>query len=101
MAVRIELWVDGRVVDGAEQWWDDIEAAFPTDEGEAGFPMLGRVDGYGDVLFAREELGALAAEVRRFVPRAPESVRLFLEKLIELCEEGDRGARAELRFLGD
>jgi hypothetical protein len=101
MAVRIELWIDGRVVDGAEQWWDDIEAALAADDRKAEFPMLGRVDAYGDVLFEREELGALAADVRRFMSHAPESVRPFLERLTELCEAGDRGTAAELRFLGD
>jgi hypothetical protein len=101
MAVRVELWIDGRVVDGAEPWWDDIEGAFPAGEGEAGFPMLGRVDAYGDVLFEQEGLGPLAAEVRRFLPQAPEGVRPFLRKLTELCEEGGRGTGAELRFLGD
>ncbi|MEV6893327.1 MULTISPECIES: hypothetical protein [Kribbella] len=96
MAIRIELWVDGRLIDGVEQWWDDLAAALPVDED---FPMLGRVDAYGDVVFARDELEVLAAEARRFVPRAPDRVRPLLLKLAELCTQG--GSEGELRFLGD
>jgi hypothetical protein len=101
MAIRIELWIDGRLVGGAEQWWDDIKALLPDDAGGAGFPLLGRVDPYGDVLFEQEEIGALAAEVRRFAPQAPESARTFLRKLAVLCDEGGLAERSELRFLGD
>ncbi|WP_432880552.1 hypothetical protein ACQPYH_35475 [Kribbella sp. CA-245084] len=100
MTIRIELWVDGRLVDGAEEWWDYIEASVPDGE-EVGFPLLRRVDPYGDVLFERDELGALAAEVRRLLPRALEQARLSLEKLADLCDKGSLGSASELRFIGD
>jgi hypothetical protein len=101
MTIRIELWIDGRLVGGAEEWWDYIEASVPDGEGAVGFPLLQRVDPYGDVLFEREELGALAAEVRRLLPRALEQARPSLEKLAELCDTGSLGTASELRFIGD
>ena len=101
MTVRIELWVDGQLVGGAEEWWDYIEASIPDGEEAVGFPLLRRVDPYGDVLFEREELGALAVEVRRLVPQALEQARPSLEKLADLCDEGNVGTAAELRFIGD
>jgi hypothetical protein len=101
MAIRIELWIDNQLVDGAEQWWDDIEASLPEGEGEASCPMLDRVDPYGDVLLEPDEMRALAVEARRFLTQAPERVRTFLEKLAELCDKGGLDERAELRFLGD
>ncbi|MEV4260227.1 hypothetical protein [Kribbella sp. NPDC049584] len=100
MAIRIELWVDGRLVDGAEEWWDDIEASLDDEDG-GGFPMLRRVDPYGDVVFEKEELGALAGEVRHLIPRVPVRVGTFLEKLAGLCDEGGTGTSSRLRFLGD
>ena len=101
MAIRIELWVDGRLVDGAEEWWDDIEASLLDDEDSGGFPMLRRVDPYRDVVFEKEELGALAAEVRLLIPRVPVRVGAFLEKLAGLCDEGGMGTSSRLCFLGD
>ncbi|MFF0264792.1 hypothetical protein [Kribbella sp. NPDC004536] len=101
MAVRIELWIEGRLVNGAEQWWDDIEASLPDVEWKARFPMLSRVDPYGVVSFERKEMDALGADVRRFLPQAPERVRPFLQRLADLCDEGRLGKVSELRFLGD
>jgi hypothetical protein len=99
--MRIELWIDGLLVGGAEQWWDDIEASLAGAEAESDFPMLSRVDPYGDVSFEGEVLSGLAAEVRRFSPQAPERVQPFLDKLAALCDQGGQGSQAELRFLGD
>ncbi|MER7249761.1 hypothetical protein [Kribbella sp. NPDC000426] len=102
MAIRIELWIDGQLVDGAEEWWDFLEASLPDDgEGTAGFPLLGRVDPFGEVLVTGKELGALSAEVRQLLPQALEQARPLLEKLADLCDKGSLGTAAELRFIGD
>lgn len=101
MTVRIELWIDGQLVDGAEEWWDYLEASLPDSEGVASFPLLIRVDPFGDVLFEGHELGALAAEVRRLLPRALEQARPLLERLADLCDKGGQGMASQLRFLGD
>ena len=100
MAIGAELWVDGRLVGGAEEWWDDIEASLPEDVG-AEFPLLNRVDPNGDVTFESPEMSDLAAEARRFSAQAPDRVRPFSEELASLCDEGSQGKKAELRFLGD
>ncbi|MEU4192305.1 hypothetical protein AB0E69_10420 [Kribbella sp. NPDC026611] len=99
MSVRVELWIEGRLVGGAEQWWDDITA---TLRGMSRSSQCSRgVDPYIDVLFEREELTDLAAEAHRFSHQAPDHLRPFLQKLAELCREGSRAATSELRFLGD
>jgi hypothetical protein len=92
IAISIELWVDGRLVDGAEQWWDDIERLLVEDETRSQVPDVEACGPYGDVLFDVEGLAALAAEVRQLVPQAPAGVRTFLEKLAGLCDDGGIGA---------
>src|SRR5689334_20253823 len=98
MSVRVELWIDGRLLGGTELWWDDVEAVLPAAED---VQMLYRVDPYGDEVFTQDELETLAAEVQRVLSATPERVRPFLLKVAELCAEGSTGAEAELRFLGD
>lgn len=101
MAITVELWIDDQLVGGAEQWWDDIEAALPDDNAEVDFPMLSRVDPYGVVVFNREAMNDLAVEIRRFSAQVPKRVLPFLDKLVSLCDAGGQAARSELRFLGD
>lgn len=48
-----------------------------------------------------EELGALAAKVRRLLPRALEQARRLLEKLADLCDKGALDTTSTLRALGD
>jgi hypothetical protein len=46
-------------------------------------------------------LGALAAKVRRLLPRALEQARRLLEKLADLCDKGALDTTSTLRALGD
>jgi hypothetical protein len=95
LAIRIELWVEGRLVGGAVQWWDDIETSLP-DEVDAALPLLNRVDPYGDVTFESPEMSALGAEARCFSAQAPERVWPFLEKLASLCDAARQWYATEL-----
>lgn len=101
MAINIELWIDDRIAGGVGEWWDDVEASLAESRAAKEFPMLSRVDPYGDVTFGREDMQALAIEARRLSPLARERARPFLDKLASLCDEGGRAERSELRFRGD
>lgn len=100
MAVRIELWTNGRIADGVDEWWDDMESWLPDDT-PSRYPLLDLVDPYGDVVLHRDELAALRTELEAFMGQAPESLRQFITKLIALCETGLVATDSELRFLGD
>lgn len=102
MAIRIELWTDEGLVGGAEQWWDDVESALPErDLAEQTYPILSRIDPYGDIVIGRVDMGALAAELDELALQARPSVRAFADQLAGLCRRGLSAAAAELRFLGD
>jgi hypothetical protein len=98
MAIRIELWADGRIVGGLEAWWDRMEIALPVDRSTK-YPLLSRVDPYGDIIFEGAELESLAGELRTFVTDSPESLRPLLTDLIGLCDEGLVARDAKLKFL--
>ncbi len=100
MALSIELWTGGQLTGGVEQWWDDVEAALPEDA-DARFPLLKRVDPYGDVVIKGPELDALGRELRLLSATAPAGVQPFLLRLIGLCSAGSSRRDAELRFVGD
>ena len=100
MALRLELWARGRIIDGAEIWWDDVELALSGDAGEA-LPTLRRVDPYGDTLFGVSELDELAREARQLRVQASASARPLLDRLVDLCSTGMSEADAQLRIVGD
>lgn len=100
MAISIELWTSERLVGGAEHWWDDVESALSTAHED--FPLLSRVDPYGDATFTRSELAPLADESRRLASTttAP-GVAAVAREIADLCTAGLEAAVAELRFVGD
>lgn len=100
MAVRIELWLEGRPVGGLEAWWDRMEMALPGDRATR-YPLLSRIDPYDDVVFERDDLEPLAGELRAFMADSPESLTGLLTDLIRLCDEGLVARDARLKFLGD
>jgi hypothetical protein len=103
MAIRIELWTSGGLTDGAEHWWDDVEATLHAlDPAHEAFPLLSRVDPYGDTTFTGTELLPLREELRRLAATTPpRAVTAIAGKLIELCDAGLGAAASELRFVGD
>jgi hypothetical protein len=101
MAVVIELWTNEGVIGGAEHWWDDVEASLlRLDSDGHGFPLLSRVDPYGDATFTQAELEPLSEELHLLAAKAP-AMGAISSKLISLCEAGQQATAAELRFVGD
>ncbi len=99
MAVRIELWDDGVLVDGLEQWWDDVEAAL--DSTEEDLPILASISPYGEVTIPHDCLLDLADECRRLQPTSQERIQTVLSKIAQLSERAVTASDAELRFEGD
>ncbi|WP_109508518.1 hypothetical protein [Nocardioides speluncae] len=99
MTVRIELWLDGALVGGADHWWDDIEGVLNAIDG--GFPQLRKVDPYGVAIFASSALDELGREARELSRSAPNRAAGELSRIAELCDDSHRATSAELRFLGD
>lgn len=100
MALSIELWSGGRLTDGVEEWWDAVEAAFP-DDGRTRFPLVSRIDPYGDTAFSHAELRPLANELIELSTLTPDGPLELLTRLITLCEKGSALDDAELRVVGD
>ena len=98
MALRIELWRNGVLQGGVENWWDGVERALGLSDED--FPLLARISPYGDTTMSSADLSALAKEARGLALYADASTRELLLKLSELCEEA-LGLKAELRFNGD
>jgi hypothetical protein len=98
MAISIELCVNGVVVDGFEVWWDEMDSALDgvTDD----YPLLERVDAYGDVEFTPSELGDLEREIRRMT-RDQAAPRELLERVGKLVTAARSADRSVLRFRGD
>jgi hypothetical protein len=97
MATRIELWTDGRLVGGAEQWWDDLLASLADYKDGDGFSTL---DPYGDVLFDKEELGAPATEVRQLIPRGAGARPSLLGEARSSVRRGRHGRWLAVAFPG-
>lgn len=101
MAVTIELWVDGKLVDGTERWWDEVELWLARDNARLHYPLLASIDPYGDRVIPQQRLPDLMDEVERAALSAPSSVATLARKLAALCDAGIRARSAELRFNGD
>lgn len=99
MAVRIELSIRGTVVDGAEEWWDDVESALEASEHV--LPILESISPYGEVTVPRDRLRDLAYECRLLQPMSTPRIQSLLQKIWELCEMAFETPDAELRFDGD
>ena len=98
MAVVVELLDGGNVVSGTETWWDEMEAVL---EGRSDdFPVLSKVDPYGDVIISAEQFDELIEEARVLVsvPRAPIAL---IDRLRELAALGLSFQQPALRFRGD
>ena len=99
MPVRVELWQDGVLVDGVEQWWDRVEAALDREQED--FALLESISPYGQVRIPHECLLDLAGECRRLSLRAGGAVEPLLLKIAELCDRAAATSEVELRFDGD
>jgi hypothetical protein len=100
MAVTVELLLNGRVVDGVDEWWDDMEAALHGRESTS--PLLSKVDPYGTVEFVGDELVALSSEIADLLPELRQAMaRRLAERLAKLCESAITQDGARLRFRGD
>lgn len=102
MALSIELWTSEGLAGGAEHWWDFVEVnLYKVDPDRRTFPLLWRVDPYGDAVFTQAELGPLAEELQRLAAEGPPAVVAITSDLVSLCEAGMKAPAAELRFVGD
>jgi hypothetical protein len=97
MAISIELRVDGQVVNGIEMWWDDLDVALTGRDEE--YPLLSRVDPYGDVVFGANVLDGVLAELEKLANSEPHLSNIA--KIRALCIEGLSSEQSELRFSGD
>ena len=98
MSVRVELWLDGVLVDGVEEWWDRLEAAINSAPGD--FALLESISPYGQARIPQERLVDLADECRRLGVIAAAPARSLLLLIADLCERGSATNDAELRFEG-
>jgi hypothetical protein len=98
MALRIELWQNGALVDGVEEWWDDVESALEGADGE--YPILDSISPYGDRTIPPDRLQDLAIECSTLAQTGSERLRSLLRKLADLCGRASE-SQAELRFSGD
>ncbi len=96
MGVQVRMWRSGELVthlpDPVGGWFDaagDFDRLIPATD--ANFPLLGRVDTYGDVELTSEEMPELIAEIDRVLPEAqpgPETNGLVrLRVLAVLCAD--------------
>lgn len=102
MAVRIELWSGQAVAGGTEGWWDYVEARLPElDLATREYPVLSRIDPYGDVSVPQSDFPQLIADLQRCAVDASPRLAEFLATLVALAEQGLSSDSSELRFLGD
>ncbi len=99
VTLRIELREHGTLVDGIEDWWDDVEGALVT--AQADFPILDSIGPYGDLVIASDRLQDLAGECLRLAETANGRSQVLLRKIADLCVKAIMTSDAELRFNGD
>ncbi|UUW92398.1 hypothetical protein [Pimelobacter simplex] len=103
MAITIELWTGNGLIDGAEHWWDVVEATLQSlDPTHELYPLLSQVDPYGDATFTHSQLKALGEELRQLAGSTSRaSIVAITRELTNLCARGLRDDSSELRFVGD
>ncbi len=99
MPLRVELWEDGALVDGAEEWWDGVERAVLAEA--CHYPLLTSINPYGDLTVPPDRLQDLAGECRRLAQSSSGRLRILMLKIADLCDRASAGDNAELRFNGD
>lgn len=99
MALRIELWEDGALTGGVEEWWDDVEIVLDTDGSD--YPILESVSPYGELVVAYDRLADLADESRRLAGATTGRVHTLMLRIADLCDQASAATDAELRFNGD
>src|SRR5438093_812482 len=100
MALRIELYENGSLVDGVEEWWDDVETAIAGASRE--YPLLASVNPYGELTLAPGLLGDLANECHRLANQATNRrAGELLLRIASLCDRAAASDAAVLRFNGD
>lgn len=99
MAVRVELWEGGTLIDGVEEWWDGIEQALLAAADE--YPIIESISPYGDVRIPADRVADLAAECRQLGQASTGKLRSLLLKIAELCDRAAAMDDAQLRFNGD
>jgi hypothetical protein len=113
MSVVVTLEVSGRVVTLAGPAGGEFNAAgdfdrllslltHPPVAFASDFPMLGRVDEYGETRFGSAELAALAGEAMALLRHAKdERERRAIDRLIVLARHGQYEPAAVMRAIGD
>jgi hypothetical protein len=99
VTISVELRVNGVAIDGVEEWWDEMEFAL-TDR-EEHYPMVRRVDAYGNVRFDRSELGSLIAELRRLRTEVDSTPKKLVGKLEALFLRAISTEGSDIVFVGD
>jgi hypothetical protein len=100
MPIRIELYDSGSLVEGVEEWWDDIELALESSARD--YPLLESISPYGDVTMTPTSLERLVDECQRLADEA--SGAPLKRLLLEISELGQKAIASEdgaLRFNGD
>jgi hypothetical protein len=98
LAIRIELFCDGEVLDGTEHWWDGFEAALGATSMH--LPLLEGVDPLSAVTLPADHLLDLAEECRSFLLEAPDKIKPLLRSIADLCAMGMVHEGSALRFGG-
>ena len=106
MGVRAELVIRGQVITLADPSGGTFTAAGDFDRllpvPAKSFPVLAKVDPYGDALLLGDEMAALASEVALLLTQAePGPERRGLLRLQALVLAGQAETGAVLRFNGD
>jgi hypothetical protein len=99
VALRIELWEHGTLVDGVEEWWDDVEGAL--DIAQEDYPILDSISPYGELVLASGRLQDLADECLRLAQTANGRLEALLLRIASLGARATMTSDAELRFKGD
>lgn len=98
MTIAIELTRDGRVIDGYETWWDEVESVLG--QSSLDLPVLRRIDPYGDVRIQGDDLARMARELEALIPTSVP--REVIDRITALCVEAQRDiGNSYLLFRGD